>query len=51
MTDHPQERIDSLQARADALKGKPGYLVKLDRLKNAKLAALMYGRKSKVASE
>jgi hypothetical protein len=35
------ERIEALQRRADAMKGKPGYLVALARLRDAKLAALM----------
>lgn len=39
-------RIDRLQARADALKGKPGYLVALHELKRAKLAALSQGAKN-----
>lgn len=39
-----QDRIDALQARADALRGKPGYQVALERLRNAKLAALAGGQ-------
>jgi len=35
------DRIDTLQRRADALRGKPGYLAMLARLRDAKLAALM----------
>lgn len=37
------QRIASLQRRADALQGKPGYLAMLDRLKAAKYAALASG--------
>ena len=37
-------RIDQLQARADRLRGKPGYLIALHELKRAKLAALAGGR-------
>lgn len=37
------DRIDSLQRRADALKGRPGYQVALARLRDAKLAALAGG--------
>jgi len=33
-------QIHRLQEKADALKGKSGYLVALERLKNAKLAVL-----------
>lgn len=36
-------RIDALQAKADALRGRPGYLIALERLRNAKLAALAGG--------
>ena len=39
-----QDRIDKLQEKADALRGKPGYLIALERLKNARLAALASGR-------
>lgn len=38
-----QDRIASLQRRADALKGRPGYLHMLARLQDAKLAALASG--------
>lgn len=37
------ERIEMLQRRADALKGKPGREVALARLRDAKLAALAGG--------
>lgn len=36
-------RITALQAKADALRGKRGYSVALERLRNAKLAALAGG--------
>lgn len=39
------DRIDSLQRRADALKGRPGYQVALARLRDAKLAALAGGER------
>ena len=37
------DRIESLQRRCDAMKGRPGYLTMLARLRNAKLAALKSG--------
>lgn len=39
-----QQRIDAAQGKADSLKGKRGYSVALDRLRNAKLAALAGGQ-------
>lgn len=41
-----QERIDRLQARCDALQGKPGYRRMLARLTDAKTAALASGVRS-----
>ena len=39
-----QDRIDSLQRRADAMRGKPGYLAILARLRDARTAALAVKR-------
>ena len=39
-----QEQIDRLQARCDAQRGKAGYHAMLDRLRNARAAALIGGR-------
>lgn len=39
-----QDRIDRLQERCDALRGKPGYRRMLARLVDARLAALASGR-------
>lgn len=38
-----QDRIDRLQERCDALRGKPGYRRMLARLVDAKIAALASG--------
>lgn len=39
-----QEQIDRLQARCDAQRGKAGYHAMLDRLRNARAAALIGGK-------